>query len=226
MGRGRGGQGRERGGAGRGGATSLWRAVGKGVRLPRGRCSRALNRRLGHCPRLRFRAGPARPSGQRERGPGAAGAGDRGPGPQPPPGQRPRRPRVGVAPRTPRPPVLQGRQAAARGPRGAAAPPAQPHRGQPGDDLQQELLSPQHAGRRRPIRPAGRGAPRETARAPSRLGVCVPRSSRCLGKAGRRRRRVGRPWGSFGGRALRACARPQGPPPRRKSKTQKSTFGS
>lgn len=101
----------------------------------------------------------ARPSRERHRDPGSATAaaavagadvaraGQGGRRLQPPPGQRPRRAQV-IASRAPGPPVIPWVQPRIRGPRGAAAPPPRPHRGQPSDSLQQELLPAQHAGRR------------------------------------------------------------------------------
>ncbi|KAK2505124.1 hypothetical protein MC885_019420 [Smutsia gigantea] len=64
---------------------------------------------------------------------------------QPPPGQRPWRAQV-IASRAPGPPVIPWVQPRVRSPRGAATPPPRPHRGQPSDGLQQELLPAQHAG--------------------------------------------------------------------------------
>lgn len=75
-----------------------------------------------------------------------AGAGE-GRHSQPPAGQCPWRVRA-VATRTPGPPLRPWDQPLVlRGPRGAAAPPAGPHRGPSSGHLQQELLSAQHAGR-------------------------------------------------------------------------------
>lgn len=74
-----------------------------------------------------------------------AGAGE-GRHSQPPAGQCPWRVRA-VATRTPGPPLRPWDQPLVlRGPRGAAAPPAGPHRGPSSGHLQQELLSAQHAG--------------------------------------------------------------------------------
>lgn len=100
-----------------------------------------------------------RPGRERHRRPGTAtattaaagtdiaGAGEGGRGPQPPLGQCPRRAHVFTA-RAPGPPVVpRHRPLVLRGPRGAAAPPPGPHREQPSDDLQQELLPAQRAGR-------------------------------------------------------------------------------
>uniref|UniRef100_A0A4X1TX12 thioredoxin-disulfide reductase (NADPH) n=1 Tax=Sus scrofa TaxID=9823 RepID=A0A4X1TX12_PIG len=73
-----------------------------------------------------------------------AGAGE-GRHSQPPAGQCPWRVRA-VATRTPGPPLRPWDQPLVlRGPRGAAAPPAGPHRGPSSGHLQQELLSAQHA---------------------------------------------------------------------------------
>lgn len=113
----------------------------------------------------------ARPCRERQRSPGeatvptgasagaeVARAGEGGSRPQPPPGHGPRRANV-VATGPPRPPVVPWDEPPdPRRPRGGAAPPEGPHRGQPGDDLQQELLSTQHEGRRgRPERSYGPG---------------------------------------------------------------------